>query len=342
VASPLIVLTGTSTVGIGPTLADLRHELADQLGLYAQARISAVPSGGDTTRYALSDDLRDDESARPFERTYLYVADGAQAGAQARIARDGYLGPLSAVRLARPLPATLDVNTSVEVTSPLPVKRYLDVKGLNDCIDEALARLPATVLLTFTGNGTGTYSLAAYDWLASDVATLGLYDTLQQGATLPPTLSPRPYRIVGDGATRSLRPSWNYGSGTTFYLAAQVRADRLISDGTTWAYTTFGTRGLRNRDTYQCAADPRWVLVWAMVKALAEVRKILLADRSIPGDEKGPLLEDVARRINSWGTAAKRIIAAEFPKPISEPTAPLVAGTVMLRPGTPLSSGWPG
>lgn len=300
-AAPLII-GPTATVGTGTSLGTLVDELADQLGLFLPTTVSSLVAAGDTTRYVLADDFEDaDNTPGGWGPSYLYVVDGVSAGFQSRIQDAGDLGHLGGVRLARALPAALEVNTSLKITSPLPVRRYRNVKGLDQCIDEALGRVWVEARLPLTGNGTRTYDLASYAYLADELQALGIYDqrTCRSSGVLE--LSLAGYRFVRDGAAFSLVTDLTYSASEAFELALLVRADRLVYDGSAWSYVAYDQRGLRDHADYQTAADPKWVLAAAMVKALEAWRKLaVLAGREQDRPAAAAIVADIDDRRRHW------------------------------------------
>lgn len=324
---PFIVVSGGSTTATGPSLLTLRNRLADELGFYHPTTVTAA-TGGDPTRVVIAAELEDDEEgADLLARRWLYVRTGAQAGVQRRIVSQpgvGYQGGQSALIMSRAFAAALVSGSAVEVTSPLPVKRHLGVKGLNDCITEALGMLRLAVRITLTGTGTYQQDLSAYPWLTSVDQTRGIYDTVNLIGGSPPILSGYGYDFVSNGATRTLVTEWPYTTADTYYLDAVIRGDRLVYDGSAWVYLDPDDPPGLLDDTYRTAAPEHWVLTFGMVVALRQVQKMLLADGSLPRDEKQMLLADVAQRKRHWSWAARTIVLKEFPPPLQIRSTPLI------------------
>ncbi len=321
-----IVVTGAATAAAGSTRVTLRNRLADELGFYLATSVTAA-SNGEAARVALADELRDDESAYAFLGKWVYVRNGAQQDTQRRILSDtetGYQGSSSAVVLSRPFAAALATGTLVEITAPLPSKRSGAIKGLNECINEALGMIRFAVRLTLTGSGTYQQDLSAYPWLTGIDQTRGIYDTVNAVGGVPPALSAYGYEIVTNGTARTLVTEFPYTSADTFYLDAVARADRYVYDGTSWAFVgQNATPGLLN-DAYQTAAPEHWVLAFAMVTALRQVQKMVLADRTLEPTEKRLLIGETVERRRYWNRNAKRIMLTEFPPPLQRPTTPLI------------------
>lgn len=339
--SSLVVTSALGTDSTFPTLADLRHELADQLGTYGSYRVSAVATGGEPARYVLADELRDDEESRSqFAGGYVYAASGNQQGRVRRILQEGYEGPFGALRLSRPYDAALAVGTTIELTHPLPVTRHLAVKGLNQIIDEALERLRVRARIPLAGNGTRMYSLAAYPWLTRYEQTDGIYDYGWGGLSAaldPPILSPYPYSIRTDGATITLETGWQYATTATFYLSVLVPANRLIFDGTIWGYNPLGLQA----DTDQAAAPVQWVVAFGMVKGLVYLRRLTRKDKTLSKDEQAEALAEIAERLQSAGNTVKKLIRDTLPLPNPEAPQPMVVGPMTQSSAYPYGSNGP-
>lgn len=324
---PLPIILLSSESGSGPTLLRLRSRLADEIGFYHSTTVSDTGDNGDAARVVIADEFRDDEIGYEHNAAvWLYAQNGAQAGVQRRIIAQpeaGYLGSMAAMQVSRPFTAALASGVTVELTSPLPVKRHLGIKGLNELLNEGLARIWTEVRLTITGNSTYSYSLAAYPWLQTYEQTRGIWDYRSGGTTNPSELSAAGYRLVKNGAGVSLVTNALYTSSETFELAVIVRADRYVSDGTTWAYTA--TPGLLG-DAYQAACPEEWAIAFAMVKALQYLTRLVMKDKRLSKEEKAERLSDILPRRRTWALTAASILMDEMPQPIQEATTPLVVG----------------
>lgn len=322
--SPLIVSSVTVT-GTGVTLQTYRRRLADELGFWQATSVSTLASNGEAARVILADELRDDEMEHQFLGSpWLYVQNGAQAGVQRRIVSQpgvGYVGQHGALMLSRPFDAAIASGTVVEVSSPLPMVRHMGIKGLRDCVNEALARIWVKARITAVGNGTYSYDLAAYPWLTDPDQLNRIEDSFFYGTSIPVTRSPFDYRIVVNGVDRTLVLTTIYESTATFVLDVFVRADRLVYDGSSWSFVT--TPGLQN-DTYQAAPPEDMVCAFGMVKALQTVRRVLLANRTMDKQERAEHLGENGRRIMTYARLSARIKREQMPKPDSVPMKPLV------------------
>lgn len=322
---PLPIILLSSETGSGPTLLRLRNRLADEIGFYHSTTVSDTGDNGDASRVVVANEFRDDEVGYEHHAAmWLYARDGAQAGEQRRIITQpdaGYLGSMAAMQVARPFAAALQAGTTIEITSPLPVKRTLAIKGLNECINEGLSRIWVEIRVPITGDGTYSYSLAGYPWLTRDGQTRGIYDYRTRGLNYPTELSVAGYRLVKSGGAISLVTNSLYSSDESFELSALVRADRYVSDGTTWAYAA--TPGLLG-DAYQAAVPEEWAVAFAMVVALRQLTKMALANKRMDKSERQLVLSEIMERRRQWSNAVNVIKLTEFPKVMQEPTESLV------------------
>ena len=321
---PLIIPSPTPSTGTGLTLLRARNRLADELGFYHATTVSDTGDNGDAARVVIADEFRDDEIGYEWMGMWLYAQNGAQAGFQRRIVSQsdaGYLGSLGAAVLSRPFAAALVTGTTVEITNPLPVKRHLAVKGLNECLNEGLSRIWTEVRLTVTGNGTYTYSLASYPWLTRYEQTRGIYDYRTYGITYPTTLSVAVYRFAKNGAGISLVTNVLYTSAETFELAVLVRADRYVYNGSSWSYVT--TPGLQ-ADDWQAAVPEEWSVAFAMVQAIRFLIEWTERDEKLSDAVRNRRLANLSRRLAQWASTAAAMKKYEFPQPMQEPTESLV------------------
>lgn len=325
----ITIIPASTPTGTGFTLQRYYRRLADELGMYLSTSVTAQASVGEATRLVLSNDVRDDEDGYMLTSgRWLYVSSGTYAQTQRRIVarpEAGYQGPVGAVMVSRPFSAALTAGTVVEMTSPLPVRRHLGVKGLVECVNEALMLLWTEARLVITGNGTYTYDLAGYPWLTSKTQTLGIEDTAYLDPTYPTQPSPWDYDIRVSGADHTLVTEKLYSSAETFTLKALVRGDRLVYDGTAWAYRDNDDAPGLQGDTWQAAVPEQRVLAFAMVKALQYVTRMILTDKTLDKAEQQALLAaDILPRRQAWARAAAKIKLTELPVPPVQRGEPLV------------------
>ena len=334
--SPPIIGPGSSVTptATGVTREAYRRRLADELGSLAVLTVSSTASTAvtpDAARQLLVTALAVDQAPESnFDGYYVYAADGAQAGETRRVLEGSFDGPIGSLLLDRPFSAPLASGSEVELTSPLGGGRYLAIKGLNECINEALARIWTVGRISVTGNGTYEYSLSAYPWITDSDQIRAIDDSLYFGSNRPVDRSPLPYRVVQNGASKTLVTSYKYSTADTFYVEVFVRGDRLVSDGTTWAYQT--TPGLQN-DSYQAAVPEDTVVAFAMVKALQAHRRVLLADARMDRQTRRELVAENERRTLTYARLAARIRREQFPQPVPEPQRGLAIA--------PAWGGWP-
>ncbi len=329
---PAVAIVPTSTPAAGVTLRQYRRPLADQLGLYDPDLTVISQASFEPRRNVIVDRLRDDDAARDrWAGGYLFARTSA-AGTQAKILGQGYHGQLGALALADPPTTAFPDGTGLELSWPLPIRRHGGIKGINDLVNEALARTRILARIVMVGDGTRDHSLAAYPFVTSDTDIRAVYDTLVYGPTQPLERSRSRGRIERNGATTTFISDVAYGTGETWHLEVYVPGDRLVNDGSGWLYPT--TPGLQN-DDYQAAAPQHWVTTIGMVKGLQQLRKMLMADRTIERLERNARLLEIKDQMKAWAPAAYKIVRNEIARPVPA-EADAVFGVV---PGV-LASEW--
>lgn len=326
------IIASSTVAGSGPTRQTLWLRLARELGRLHLTQVSTTATHGEAARVILGDELRDDEAGYDYlPNPWVYVYSGAQSGMQRRALRDDarYVGNYGALTLSRPFAAAVTAGSQLAISSPLPIKAHLGVKGVIDFVGEGLERLWVVARLAFTGNATYSYDLAAYPWLTQYEQTRGIYDTRFLSSTQPPRLSSLGYRISTNGVTRALIPQTLYNTSETFYLEVLVRGDRLVYDGASWSY--LDTPGVTD-DTYQVAADIEHVVAIGMAKALAYLMELTEEDESLGDTVRARRLARYQRRRAVWGRAAANVILEEMPTPLPEVTDSMVSGAYVGGP----------
>lgn len=317
---PIVIGGGGASTATGPTLLTLRNRLADEFGMYLPTTVSTTATLGDLKRVVLADELRDDEDG--YENVAAQWLYARASATQRRVIRRE--GPMGAAILNRPYATALAAGSVIEATSPLPMKRHDGVKGLQECLLEGLARQWVEALITLTGNGTRSYSLAAYPWLTRYEQMRGVYDSTDDPSDVS-QLSYQTLRLSTSGVTRTLITERIYDSATTFYLAVAVRADKLVYDGSSWSYVT----SLANvNDTYQFAVPEEWAVTFGMVMALRYLDRLVQMRNGPSSDDRARAVQDIKERRRHWVRAANRIRMFEFPKPVPEPRDAIVTGPV--------------
>ena len=324
--APLII-PGASSVGTGFTRTQYRRALAEQVGEITVLQVVALASAAvnpDANRQILATPLGADGVALShFDDAYVYVANGTEARAVRKVTSGTYEGAINSLLVDRPYDSgPLAINTEVELTRPFGGDRHLTTKGLNQLVDEALARIWIDVRVSLTGDGDDALSLNAYPWFQRYEQGLGLYDTRWGDPTASPELSPYGYRLVANGGDRTLVSELAYASADTFQLAAIVKADRYVYNGSSWGFATT-TPGLRT-DDYQAAAPIEWVVTIGVVKALQERRKQVRMDRMMDRAERAQALAEIERDMRIWAPAAYRIKTIEMPRALPERMEALV------------------
>lgn len=344
---PIIVPSDTSTPSQFPTLAELRHDFADQIGTWNTGVISATTPGGEPGRWILVDDLRDDEWDRDqYAGAWVYATTGSMRTEQRRVRRTGYEGPFGALALSRVfdvagVPTVPSIESQVEITQPLPTKKTGLTKGLNTLINEACDRVWTEARIPFTGNGTSRYSLSNYEFVTTQARVDGIYDwTLGIASTEAPIRASVAPVITTNGATITLETGYSYSTAASFQLKVFVKASRLIYDGDVWGYVA---TGLVN-DTDQVAVPSAWVLPVAMVKGIQYLRLRVTQDKTLSAAEKRDRLAEIeaSYRPSSWARAAASVIANSLPRGTANPSQGLTSSASLSTPGALVgSSGWP-
>lgn len=328
---PILVPVGAAASGTGTTLRRYSDVLAEELGYKDSVQVTTTATIGEAARTVIAAEFRDDEyDEDALGGWWVYVVDGPLAGTQRRILNRGFHGSEAAFWVSRPFPTPITAGTTIRITSPLPVKRYMGIKGLDQLVNEALDRILVEARIPLVGTGSNAVTLNAYSFLTSVDQTAGVYDRLQAVyATDATDLSPYAYRIERNGADTTIVTGYSYASGTDFQLAVRVQADRLIYDGSAWAYAT--TPGLVN-DTDQAAAPEEWVRTFGMVKALQWLRTKALTDRKMAQDERDAMLALVQTRMPTYVRTANDLTVNAFPRPFSMPRQSMLPSLVAISP----------
>jgi hypothetical protein len=312
------LIVSPATLG-GTTRRRYRETLADELGSRLETTVTQVAVAGEASRVVIADELRDDEQGWGWDdQMWAYVLDGDQADTQRRVIRQpevGYRGADAMLLLSRPTDEALAVGDAIEVTSPLPSKTIGHVAGLNQIVDQALARLPAVATVTTTGDGSDRLSLDGYPWLASDGQILGIYD--RDGVTGTDAAQPSglPFRIDADGATRHLAFGRSYSATETIEIRASLPGDHLIYDGSAWGYPT-GTPGLLG-EAYRAAVPEPWVLTFGMVLALRVLERLTARRRDIDRQTRMDLLAEIRGRLETWTDAQAWLLRTDIPRALA-------------------------
>lgn len=303
-----------STTASGIALPAYRNPLADQLGLYdGGLSVASLASGPDANRYIIVDGLRDDEAQRDqWSGGYLYAQTSPTSGTQLKILSTGMHGRYGALAVANPPTVAIPAGTPIILSWPLPIKRYAGIKGIDDLVNEALARTRVLARISFVGDATQSHSLIDYLFIATDDDVRTMYDSTIYGPAYPLTPSPYGFHVDTNGATRTLVTDYTYPAGFTFEIEVSVRGDLLVYDGSGWLYPT--TPGLLD-DTYQAAAPEPWVTAFGMGKGIQQLQKMVRADRSVPGAERSERLAELQQQFQHWSGVAHRVSVNDMPPP---------------------------
>jgi hypothetical protein len=310
-----LIVGSTDAVGTGVSVLRARQILGQELGWWGAYSISsAAANTPSATSVAILSELQDDEEERErLAGAYLYVRTGAQAGYQRRIVHAGFDGSLGAAMLSAPLPAPLAVEDVVEISSPQPVKRHLDRKGLNDLVAEATARMMTRAKIPLLGNNTSSISLNDYPWLRGRSQTLGIYDRHGGLASTEPTqLSNFSYDVTVNGSDVALITSLRYVTDEALELATAVPADRFLYDGSAWTYQLPDALTTRAADTWQIAVPEHWIRAFGMVKALQHLIDLAHRDARLTDAERARTVARFTRRLPVYAAAATEIANYEF------------------------------
>lgn len=309
-AGPIVIPSGTTAAGILRPL--YRRALGAQYGPFGVYRTDGVASGGEAKRQIVCSSLIDDEQeSTRLKGRYLYVATGNDAGRQTRILQTGYHGPIGYLEVSRPMTTPLASGIEFEL-SAWPCDQYLDVKGLNQIVNEALARCSVEYRLGLTGNGTRSSSLVDYEsYLDDSDGVDAIYDAWTTTAGEPLEMVPYAPRIDVASGTRTLITRRAYSTNETFQVRVLRSGHTLINDGSGW-----GTSSVGLTDDSQAALAPvHWVVAIGMVKLLQIATEMVEQDETLSDAVKARRLALLMQRRAQWTRASNRIIRFEFPAP---------------------------
>lgn len=343
---PLILGPSVSSVASGVSLRVARRDIADQIGELAVVTVTTAASTStspDAARQMISLGLQADGlDPLRFDGFWAYVVDGDQAGEVRRVLGATYQGGWGDLLLDRPFSAPLAAGTEVELTDSLPAGgtsggRWLSIKTINDIIVEACKRLPVEAVISLTGDGTRSLSLADYAFVESAEDVDMLRDRYPGLASTDPTeRSPYNWEVRGDGATKTLITDLTYASGETVEVVVRRRAHTLVRVAGTWASSTTGP----TNDSDEVAVPLHWLRTWGCGKAFEAMRSYAIRekarvarDRTLDRLEKAALLGALDERIGycderygHWAGVAALLVEREFPRPSSRRTTPIVSG----------------
>lgn len=315
-AGPIIIDAPSTTVA-GILRLLYRRALGAQYGPFGVYTTDGVASGIEARRQIVCSSLIDDEEQRDrLKGRYLYVAKGDYAGFQTRVLSTGYSGPIGYLGVSRPLPAALPSGIEFEL-SMWPCDMYLDVKGLNQIANEALARCTIEYRLSLVGDGTRGLSLADYAaFIDQNDRVDVVYDDIGLSSGDPLDPSPFASRVDTSGATRTLVTSIAYSSSNAVELRVLRAGHTLIQDNMgTWTTSSVGLTA----DDQAAAVPIPWVTSIGMFKLLQMAMEMVEQDDTLTDAVKARRLIRLEQRLQEWGSAAVKIVTELFPKATEKP-----------------------
>lgn len=318
-AGPLV--GGAPTTASGITRDVYRRAIQAQVNPFNVYTTDGLATGGEARRWVVCSSLEDGEDgAGRLAGRYLYVATGDHAGFQTRVVSSGYEGAAGYLQVTRPFPGVLASGTQVEISANLPGETYLDVKGANQIVNEALARCVIEYRLSLTGNGTRSQSLIGEDYIDQNERVDALYDTAWTIVGDPLELSPDATRVDTSGATRTLVTDLTYSSDQTYEARVLRRGDTFVKSNGSWGDSTVG---LTSDD--QAAAVPLgWVVAFGSGKALQTIRRVVRQDARLSRQERADRIVQLNAEIRTWAMAALKIQREHFPQPTAAVMSSLV------------------
>jgi hypothetical protein len=325
---PPILVFPTSTIATGTALEQYRESILRRMGPFYRTSVSTKATGLEARRYVICTGFRSDTAPMSqFDNLYLYVRSGDQAGEQRMLISGGYDGPDGAAVVDYPFDDPLEATTEIEI-AVLPALDYLGVTGATPIVNDALQSQWLRDRLTFTGDGTYSYSLQTYPWLLSTNQIIGLVDSLGVPTGGNPTLAATPWRIRYNGDTRYLETDTPYSTGTEFQIETYRPANTLIKTGGIWG----SGDGLVNESD---EAVPPLYLVKTI--GLAFAYQQMLA-RSEWDERLKPSAARFEREYTRWGRAAAQLKWEDLPH--ESAPYPLVSGGTRYLGDKGLWSSW--
>lgn len=168
--TPLVVYGGTSAAE-GTALGAIRPRLAAMLGHFTLGTVTTQAASLDADRQVISTQLQSAElPPAHLDGLYLYVRDGAEAGAQRLVQGGAYDGPYGVATVDQKYASgPLAPGTAFEL-SVLPARAWHGMTGLNDCINLGLETLglidliQETIVADADGQATTQIDLSGLPW----------------------------------------------------------------------------------------------------------------------------------------------------------------------------------
>lgn len=313
--APLIV-SAPVVPSVSPSARpNCRRAVASAIGHYRL--VSATTDASETPVLGITALRSDNVPLSRFDGHYVYAPSLDEAR---RVVDSSYDGATGTIRVDDPFSGNL-ASADLEITNTLPGTWHLDIKGINQVVNDALSRMRVWARIDFTGNGTFSHSLDDYaDWLTSEEMISHLEDRFWGIASTDPTVrSSFDWRVQQNGSELNLITDWAYATDETFTLVAIRPGDKWIRSGGVWA----AGNGLQN-ETDEAAAPLRWVRTWGSALAFRHLIDVTEEDESIGEQRRAARLARYQRRIRSLATACQRIRIEEFPRPLARRTPGLI------------------
>lgn len=231
-----------------PTLKQYYTALARELG--SSQSFTATSTSADATdaaRQIISTDLlTDSDVSTTYANEWVYALDGALAGQQRRVRNAGFDPDTGTLTLTRAFGSTPQSGVAWMLTSPLPVISQYGVKGLRECINEALRVMTATDFIAFTGVADQpryTLDLTTYPWMIEKRRLIKLWRPYPN-ATDERKPDTRTFAYIADYETPAIQPSSGYDTGDAFEMEVRRPANSRLKISGTWANQTTYDAGL--------------------------------------------------------------------------------------------------
>lgn len=319
--APIVVLSTTTPDGIGPTRKDYRRAIGQAIGRHRVFTVTSTPSGHpDADREVVIAALsRDGHPPGRLDGSFLYACDGVDLDETRAIMGGTFAAGIGSVLVDAPYSTPLASGTEVEISWPLPGGPWMDIRSLNDFVQDALDRIVVPLRITMTGNGTRSYSVGLdYPYLYGPDSIIGVADSRGITTGYPTENSIYPAEIRRSGVGMTLVTGELYSTSETFEVVIAIPASRWVYDGTAWGYVTGNPQSL-SYDSWQAAAPIGWVQAFGAAKALEWMITEVEADEDLDDKARSRRLDALQRRYEKWLTAAADIKATKFPKPPSMP-----------------------
>lgn len=254
VLDPTLAATGAVSVQY------LRRELGRRLGPYVVTQTARRPSTAtaDAAFQVVAEILKSEgQSAGRLDERYVYVASGAQAGAQRKLLGGGHDDREGISLTDAPFDAPLEQAVEIEISAPLPVGPWGDLSCLNEIVERALDRM--TVILNIGLIAEPPQVRFPLPMLGLPIAAAQIIDVygpapigLPLSACWPRLLSRSAWSLEYDGEAPYLLIGCTAPADSTFWVKVSRRASSWVCHEGVWAART--TAPLADDD--QVVAEP--------------------------------------------------------------------------------------